>query len=79
MQVRVVDRLAVQVPRLVDTLSLLRRQAPSAPLHHFQHGFGSLRTVRPNMTNPAPGWYYYAKNKVGLCSPDWMSARPDCL
>ncbi|KAL0023216.1 hypothetical protein WJX79_004139 [Trebouxia sp. C0005] len=52
------------VPRLVDTLSLLRRQAPSAPLHHFQHGFGSLRTVRPNMTNPAPGWYYYGGNKA---------------
>ncbi|KAL0033703.1 hypothetical protein WJX77_001675 [Trebouxia sp. C0004] len=52
------------VPRLVDTLSLLRRQAPSAPLHHFQHGFGSLRTVRPNMTNPAPGWYYYGENKA---------------
>ena len=60
----------VQVPRLVDTLSLLRRQAPSVPLHHFQHGFGSLLTVRTSMTSPAPGWYYYGDTKVSLaCMP----------
>ncbi|KAL3137484.1 hypothetical protein ABBQ38_004773 [Trebouxia sp. C0009 RCD-2024] len=64
------------VPRLVDTLSLLRRHAPSAPLHHYPHGFGSFRTVRPNMSSPAPGWHCFGDNQaVGATEcPEFPSA-----
>lgn len=72
-----------QVPRLVNTLSLLQRHAPSMPrsgpqcalLQHFPHGFGSLRTIRPSMGSPAPGWGTPQQEQVGLkvLSLGWLS------
>ena len=67
------DRLVLQAEHLLNTMNLVRRVGPSAPLHpQGQRRVCPPRSPQYTFAHAAPGWHYYGENKASAplhCGP----------
>ena len=66
-------RLGLQAEHLLNTMNLVRRVGPSAPLHpQGQRRVCPPRSPQYTFAHAAPGWHCYGENKVSTvlcCGP----------